>query len=137
MKKAVFGTLSTLVVLVCACSGNVVVDGPGQGMGAATGTGAAGTGALGTGGVTTQPGAGGAGTSCFTLPPLSSLSFCGGSSSGGGCSFLYNCDDPADEWEADCNGTTCVCLHGGDVLCTCAVTGTSDICSLSSSCCFK
>src|SRR4051812_12586382 len=126
MKKVVFGTLSMVVVLVSACSGNVIVDGAGTG----TGTG---------GGVTTQPGTGGAitGTSCFDLPPLSSLSFCGGSSGGSSCSFLYDCDAPATTWEADCTGNTCVCLRGGAVLCTCAATGTNDICSFNSSCCFQ
>jgi hypothetical protein len=152
MKLALRLAAPVVVLLLAACSGNVVVDtGVGTGTGTTQGTGAGTT--LGTGAsTTTNPGAGGSvgisvgvggsgasgegGANCFNLPSSASLSLCGGSgSSGGMCDFQY-CDTSSNQWEADCTSTACQCLVNGNEICTCALSSPGDICSGTPDCCF-
>ncbi len=136
MKELVFGIAATVVSLLAACGGNVVVDGSPSG----TGTGAtlstsstAAGGASGAGGMTTQPGNGGAGgASCSDLPK--SLTQC--SVSGGMPCVITYCEDQGVIWSAKCDGTACQCLQNGVELCTCAFIGSGDICSGTPDCCF-
>ena len=123
IKKLVAGIAAASLAALSGCGGNVIVDG------AAT----AGTG--GTSGTTSTTGS--TEVSCFNLPTHASLKQCGGGSSPQfACSFIYNCNDPAGSWEADCNGSACTCLHSGMVLCDCAFSS-GDVCGTGVDCCFK
>jgi hypothetical protein len=126
MKNVVFAIVSTAVVGLAACGGNVVVDTPNTTSPDGGGAG---------GGMTTQTGTGA--SSCFGAPKPGVLTLCGGSGSSGGavCSFLY-CGQ-GDGWLANCKGDSCECLHDGMELCTCAVKGSGDICSGTPDCCFN
>jgi len=108
------GTWLSLAFTLTACSGSVVVDGPGNGVGG-------------------QSGSGSFGESCDNPPNPATLSFCGGSAavgSGAGpieCASAY-CDNAGNTYEADCTGTGCKCTRNGELKCTCSSDNGSDIC---------
>jgi hypothetical protein len=163
MKRVLLSSAAALAVIVGACGGNVVVDSaaqatasnstsgtggvttlPGTGpLGGAPGAGASGVGASGV--VVASVGVGGSiGTGpspgCLMAAPGNTLMQCGGtaSSTSGGptvCFFNYCESNSPNMYEAYCTGTTCVCSMNVSTICTCGVTGVSDICSLGHDCC--
>jgi len=130
MKNVRVSLALALVSLLVACGGKVAVDGS---AGAGAGIGAGGSG----GGTGATPGVGGAGgASCFDPPDPSTLTFCGGSSSGGTfCIENDFCDQQGNIWTARCSTTGCQCLLNTVLLCDCSGAGPVNYCSGTPTCC--
>ncbi len=126
-----------VVGALAACGPKVVVDSTG-------GT----SGPDGTGGIASSGGTAGSngtgmngvgGGSCFNPPDPATLTFCGGSGTGGGggpasCENDF-CDMHGNTWAAVCSGSTCQCKFNDDVVCTCALNEPGDICAGTPACC--
>jgi len=113
-----------------ACGGEAIIDPPLDGSGGANAT------------SSTSAGMGSAGLGCVGAPePSTDLNECGtvavGVTSGGAttCSASL-CDELGGLYTTECSDQGCRCSYNFEVICTCFVEGTSDICgSPELSCC--
>lgn len=125
MMREVLGGFGAAAVLVFgfACGGNVVVDPEDS----------TGSGGFGSTTTTTSDGQGGAGAGCGFPPPVGEVYNCGGSATSGTggpleCMTFY-CDGGGNTYAASCTSGACACQHNGATICTCAVSGSGDICA--------
>ncbi len=131
-KLATWLGTGTMAVTLWACGGKVIVEGGNDGNGGAGGGGQGGN-------ITTGSGAPTCGD--VELPSPADLTFCGGSASAGSGTATSCqqdvCDLSDNTFTSVCSGSSCACLVNGQTKCSCATSGTDDICSTSStpSCC--
>jgi hypothetical protein len=132
---AIWAVSAMGMAVYAGCGGRVIVDGfPGEG-GAGTGQAQGGEGAYGQG-TTGQNGGGGI---CGSMTYPGFITFCGGSASAGtgtpvSCTTSL-CDAPGNQYEANCQSNTCVCLINGIAQCSCALNGAGDFCGGTPPCC--
>jgi hypothetical protein len=118
--------IASMVLVVAACGGKVVVDGVGDNSGGASNQ--------------TTSTASGSPHTCgdVVIPSPASLMGCSAAvGAGGGALGCQSdlCDGAGNTYSAVCSGSTCSCVFNGDTKCGCTTEGVTDFCTQSPPCC--